>query len=371
MSSRRVSLTSLRRFVEEVFVALGASRVESETVADVLVAADRLGIDSHGVSRLGYYVERIRAGITRPGAPATVVRESPTTVVVDGGHGLGHVVARDAMRRAIEKARRVGLGAAAVRNSTHYGIAGYYALLASDAGMIGIATTNARPCLAPTNGTEPLYGTNPLAIAAPSDEPHPFLFDAALSIIQRGRVELHRRDGAPLPEGWAIDAAGEPAVDPATLLQAFMTGDAALLPLGGSGTSHGGHKGYGLAIGLEILNAALSGGAFLDGLGGNDRERVAGGATERRTYDTGHFFLALDANAFMGIDACRHRVGTITRRLRASRRRRADGPVLVAGDPEWAAAARRERDGVPIPDPLAEELEHLADALGVSHLDSL
>ena len=196
MSQRRVAVDELRRFIEEIFQGLGASPAEAATVADVLVTADRFGIDSHGVSRLGYYAERVQAGVTRPGAPIAVIRETPTTVVIDGGHGFGHVIARDAMARAITKAKRVGLGAAAVRNSTHYGIAGYYALMAADAGLVGMTSTNARPCLAPTHGTEPMYGTNPVALAAPSDEPHPFLFDARCRSSSAAASSSH---GATIP----------------------------------------------------------------------------------------------------------------------------------------------------------------------------
>lgn len=349
----RVSLETIHAFVRASMERLGARAEDARTVADVLVTADRLGIDSHGIQRLSYYVDRIRRGVTDPTASPRTVRESPTTVVIDGGHGLGHVVAAHAMRAAMSKASRAGLGAAAVRNSTHYGIAGYYALMAADRGMVGVATSNARPCQAPTFGVDPMYGTNPLAVAAPGEEGRPFLFDAGMCTIQRGRIELWRRSGETVPDGVVVDAKGRSITDPAEALARFEDGTAALNPLGGAGETLGGHKGFGIAIVLELLNAALQDGAFLTELGGGDADG------EDRPYRIGHFFLAMDVGAFTDRNRFRDTVVRMMDALRASRPEPGQARIYVPGDKEWEAVAERERDGVPISASLRAELEAL------------
>jgi len=356
----RLSLDMLSSFAQAVLVAAGAGEDEARIAARVVIAADRFGIETHGIQRLRYYVERLRAGVIVPNAPLTTLRETATTAVLDAAHGFGQVAGTKAMERAIAKARRTGMGAVAVRNSNHYGIAGHYALLAAEAGLIGVTTTNARPCLAPTHGTEPMFGTNPLAFAAPSDEPFPFLYDAAMSIWQRGTIEVASREGRPVPPGIALAASGEPATDPSAILKGLMIGEAAMLPLGGAGTERGGHKGYGLSIVMEILSAALSGGAFLKDLGGGDDRG------EWSHYRTGHFFLAIDPDAFMGGVALRSGVGEIMRSLRGSRRADATVPILTAGEKEWYAASDRDANGAPISRALARELVALAGDLGVS-----
>lgn len=363
--TRHWPLDTCRRFIHDTYVTLGATPGDAGVVADVLVTADRFGITSHGIQRLGYYVERIENGVTRPGAGVRVVGETPSTAVIDGGHGLGHVIAARAMAMAIDKAHHLGLGAVAVRNSTHYGIAGYYALMASAQGQIGLTTTNARPCQAPTFGAEPMFGTNPLAFAAPTDEEVPFLYDAALSITQRGRIEVARRRGETIPEGVAITGGGETETDPATLLRAFVSGNAALLPLGGSGEATGGHKGYGLSLIVEILSAALQGGTFLQGLAGGDAEGTW------RPYGTGHFFLAIDVAAFGDVEAFRRTTGDMMRQLRASRKTTGAARIYTAGEKEHEAARRADRDGVEIDDDLATELRALRDRLRLTGFDDM
>jgi len=371
--TRRVPVAEARAFATGVLRAVGATEEEARVVSDVLVTADRTGIDTHGIQRLGYTVARVRRGVTRPGAPITVVRETPGTALVDGGHGFGHLVAVRAMGIAIEKARAVGVGAVAVRNSTHYGIAGYHAMLAVDAGLVGLTTTNARPALAPTRGAAPVFGTNPIAFGAPSDDDEPFLFDASMALVQRGRVEVLAREGRPLPEGWAVGADGRPAVDAGAVLRGLVSGEAALLPLGGADEATGGHKGYGLAMVVEILSGVLAGGPFLSALAGADDPASSGaGSSEgegdaagRRPYRTGHFFLALDPGAFVDPDDFRRSVSALVAELRAVRRRDPARPVLTAGERELRTARERDAKGIPVPDALAEELRRLAGELSV------
>ena len=208
----------IHRFMMDVLQGLGTPPEEAQICAEVLITSDVRGIESHGVGRLKYYYDRIKAGVQNTHTEFEVVQESETTAVVDGHHGMGHVIAYRAMRLAMDKARQVGLGAVAVRNGTHFGIAGYYPLMAAQEGMVGFTFTNARPAIAPTFGTEPMLGTNPIAFAAPSDMDFPFSFDGATAISQRGKIEVAMRAEKPVPEGWVIDAEGQPLTDPAAIM---------------------------------------------------------------------------------------------------------------------------------------------------------
>jgi LDH2 family malate/lactate/ureidoglycolate dehydrogenase len=299
----------------DVFTGLGVPEDEARISADVLIASDLRGIESHGVGRLKYYYDRIKAGVHRTTTELEIVKETETTALVDGHHGVGHVIATRCMRMAMDKAGRYGLGAVAARNSTHFGIAGYYPLMAAREGMIGLTMTNARPSIAPTFGTEPMLGTNPIAFAAPSDAGYPFCFDAATSIIQRGKVELASRAVKPVPEGTVIDADGSPLTDPDLILDSLGKAQAALLPLGGAGEELAGYKGYGLATVVEILCASLCGGAFMKDLLGFDE------AGARRPYMLGHFFLAIDVEHFVPLEESRRITGSIVCALQEARRR--------------------------------------------------
>jgi L-2-hydroxycarboxylate dehydrogenase (NAD+) len=241
----------------DVFRGLGVPENDARICADVLIASDLRGIESHGVGRLKYYYDRIKAGVQFTQTETEIVRETATTAVVDGHHGMGHVIAYRAMRLAMDKAGQYGLGAVAVRNSSHFGIAGYYPLMAVREGMMGLTVTNARPAIAPTFGAEPMLGTNPIAFAAPSDLPYPFCFDGATSITQRGKIEVAARAEKPVPEGWVIDALGSPLTDPEEILAGLgEAAAAALLPLGGAGELFAGYKGSG-DPGRDVIRLAV------------------------------------------------------------------------------------------------------------------
>jgi L-2-hydroxycarboxylate dehydrogenase (NAD+) len=349
----------LHAFMVEVFAGLGAPPDDAHICADVLIASDLRGIESHGVGRLKYYYDRIRAGVHRTTTEIEVVRETETTALLDGHHGMGHVIAHRAMRIAIDKARQHGLGAVSVRNSTHFGIAGYYPLMATDEGMMGLVVTNARPAIVPTFGTEPMLGTNPIAFAAPSDLAYPFWFDAATSISQRGKIEVAARAEEPVPEGWVIDALGEPLTDPDQILEALGKGEAGLLPLGGAGELLGGYKGYGLAVIVEILSASLSGGVFMKDLLGLAPDG------SRRPYMLGHFFLAIDIERFIPLEVSKQITGGILRALQASRKAPGQGRIYVAGEKEWEQEQTVRRRGIPVNSNLRKELQIMRDELGI------
>src|SRR5512136_1128752 len=200
----RVPVDVLVPFMIDACVAMGIPREDARIIADVLITSDLWGVRSHGVAHLKMYYERMKAGLQLPATRMTVVKDTPTTAVMDGGNGMGMVVGYHAMKLAIEKARQYGLGAVAVRNSSHYGVAGYYPLMAVKEGMVGLSVTNAHPSTVPTFGVKPMLGTNPIAVAAPTDEAFPYMYDAATSIVPRGRIEVAARAGKPIPEGWVI-----------------------------------------------------------------------------------------------------------------------------------------------------------------------
>jgi len=288
-----------------------------------------------------------------------VVKESETTALVDGHHGMGHVVAYNSMRMAMDKARRYGLGAVAVRNGTHFGIAGYYSLMAAAEGFVGLTFTNARPAIAPTFGTEPMLGTNPIAFAAPSDMAHPFCFDGATSITQRGKVEVAARAEKPIPPGWVIDVAGNPLTDPDQILADMGKAAAALLPLGGAGEETAGYKGYSLAVMVEIFSAALSGGPFMKDLLGFAEDG------SRRPYMLGHFFLAIDVAHFVPLETFKRITGQIMRDLQNSRLEPGQERIYVAGEKEYEMEKLVAERGVPVNRNLRQELQTMRDELGI------
>ncbi|NOX44659.1 MAG: Ldh family oxidoreductase [Caldiserica bacterium] len=358
-----VPVETLREFMYQVFLKCGVPEEDAKICADVLITSDIRGIPSHGINRLKMYYDRIKQGILSPITRFEIVRETQTTAVVDGHHGMGHVIGYRSMKLAIEKAREYGMGAVAARNSSHFGIAGYYALMAAEEGMIGMAFTNARPSVAPTFSVEPMFGTNPIAFACPTDEEFPFCFDAATSITQRGKIEVLARLGKPTPAGWVISCTGELATDTEAILKGIPAGEYALLPLGGAGEEMGGHKGYGLAVMVEILCAALQSGAFLKDLSGFDEEG------NLRPHQLGHFFLAIDIGRFVPLEEFRRTAGEILRRLRAAELAPGAERIYTAGEKAHLAAKRAHERGIPINEDLQRDIKFLQEELGLSHFD--
>jgi L-2-hydroxycarboxylate dehydrogenase (NAD+) len=354
-----VPVDVLQNFMVDVFIGLGVPPDDARLCSEVLIRSDLRGIESHGVGRLKMYYDRIRAGIQSPVTEFEVVNDAGATAVVDGHHGMGHVIGVRSMQMAIEKARQFGLGAVAVRNSTHYGIAGYYPLMAIREGMAGLTTTNARPSIAPTFGVEPMLGTNPITFGCPTDEACPFVIDCATSITQRGKIEVLEREGRPTPAGWAIDAEGKPHTETVALLKDFVAGSAALLPLGGASEELGGHKGYGYATLVEILSAALQGGSHTKALLGLEDGRPA-------PYKLGHFFLAIDIAHFIDVAVFKSIAGSICRSLRQSRRAPGEERIWTAGEKEFEMEQRVAEEGVPVNAALVQNIKTMREELGLS-----
>jgi len=341
----------LERFMFDALLAAGLPEEDARIVSDVLIESDKRGIDSHGIGRLKpIYIDRIRDGILNTKTTLEVLRERKTTAVLDGHNGMGHVVGRRAMDMAIQKAQEHGMGMVAVRNSTHYGIAGYYALMAAKAGMIGMTGTNARPSIAPTFGVENMLGTNPITIGIPTDEAFPFVLDCATSITQRGKIEVYERAGKTMPAGWVIDENGETSTDAAKVLVDLTQGRAALTPLGGMGEDGGGYKGYGYATVVEILSAALQDGAYLKMLNGYDE------AGKKIPYPLGHFFIAINVEEFIDLDRFKAISGDILRQLRASRKAPGCDYIFTPGEKEHLAWEFRKQKGCPVPVALQKDM---------------
>ncbi|MCL2129677.1 MAG: Ldh family oxidoreductase [Treponema sp.] len=356
------SFEKLEAFMKDVFIKAGVPPEDAAICADVLIESDKRGIDSHGIGRFKpIYIDRIKDGIQNPVTNFEVVKDHLATAVIDGHDGMGQVISKRAMQMAIDKAKQHGLGMVVVRNSTHYGIAGYYATMATKAGMIGITGTNARPSIAPTFGIENMLGTNPLTIGIPSDEDFPFVLDCATSVSQRGKIEHYARIGKTMPPGWVINRDGTTETDPDKALEGLTKGTSALAPLGGLGEDTAGYKGYGYATVVEILSAALQQGLFLKALNGMDADG------KKIPYHLGHFFIAIDISAFVEPEKFKKTTGDILRELRASEKTPSAERIYTAGEKEYLAWLSRKETGVPLNESLKKTIKALKDEY---HLDS-
>ena len=351
----RVQAEALKSFCRQIFEKIGVSAEDAAISADVLVTSDLRGIDSHGVARLRtHYVNRILSGAVPPHPQVQVVHETACTAVIDGGGGLGHPNAYRAMKMAIDKAGKVGAGFVTVRNSNHFGIAGYYAMLALEHNFIGIAMTNGNTWQVPTFGRDAMLGTNPIAVAVPSGGERPFVLDMATSTTAVGKVEIANRQGKTIPEGWAIDKNGLPARDPGPFLDdGRLRLGGGMLPLGGAGEHLGGHKGYGLASWVDIFCGLLSGGAYADMIYGLEDPGA------NRPGILGHFVGAWQVEAFQPIAGFQAAMDDWQRRLKDSRKVEGQERIYVAGEKEFEEAERRQRDGIPLQDVVFEDLQAL------------
>ena len=346
--------SQLFTFAENVFRSMGCPEEDATLATETLLSADLRGVDSHGVARLIGYVRLWEAGRINATPRVGVTYETPSTAVVDGDGGLGLVVGPRAMQVALEKARQVGTGWVSVKNSNHFGIAGYHAMQALAHDMIGVAMTNASPLVAPTYSLERLLGTNPIAVAVPAGEQPDFVLDMATTTAANGKLEIAQRKQQPIPEGWAQDAAGTGSTDP----NAVKNGGA-LLPLGGA---TGSHKGYGLGAVVDIFSAVLSGAnygpwvppfvAFLQPAANPVGEGL------------GHFFGAMRVDAFRPADEFKAHMDNWISTFRAAQA--VEGHhVLIPGDPERETAAVRLLKGIPLLDPVMRDLESLGSKFGV------
>ncbi|MCM1114237.1 MAG: Ldh family oxidoreductase [Clostridium sp.] len=350
-------------FVTDAFVGYGIPREDAEICTDILLESDKRGIESHGCNRFKpIYLDRIRDGIQSPTTNFDIIKETETTAVVDGHDGMGQVIGYKAMQMAIDKAKKYGMGMVAVRNSCHYGIAGYYATQATSQGCIGLTGTNARPSVAPTFGVEGMFGTNPLTVGIPTDEKFDFIIDCATSITQNGKIEYYERIGEEVHPGTIIGSEGE-AIDgdAGVALKKIRQGTAALTTLGGIGEALGGYKGYGYAMVIELLSAILQDGWYGKDLNGKDEDGNI------RPYHLGHFFIAIDTNHFLGEELIRSKAGEIVRSVRNSKKAPGAERIYTAGEKEYDVWQSRKNSGVPINESVQKEILEVRDQLGLDY----
>lgn len=358
----RVSHIALKGFVARVFATLGVPQEDAQVTADVLVEANLRGIDSHGVARTRRYVQGLRDGVMLARPDIQVVHETPVTALLDGGAGLGQVAGVKATKLAIEKASKAGLGFVAVRNSNHYGIAGYYAMMALKEDLIGVSMTNAATLVVPTFGKDAVLGTNPISIAVPTGEERPFVLDMATSVVTRGKLEEYERLEKPLLQGWATDSRGLPTDDAGGVLRSLQDRlGGGILPLGGVGEALGGHKGYGLALLVDILCGVLPGAGYASYVYPKD------GAGNPLPADIGHFFGALRVDAFRPLDDFKSAMDDIIQILRSSAKAEGQERIFIHGEKEFEMAEERMREGIPLHPKVVTDLREIGEELGITY----
>ena len=347
----------LREFSTRIFLHFGVPKADAAQAADVLASADLRGIDSHGVARLTSYFDLLSEGLINPTPRIKILRSTPSTATIDGDNGLGLVVGPQANTIAMDMAEKAGSGWVSICNTNHFGIAGYYVLQALKRDMIGWAMTNSTKLVTPLWGAERMLGTNPIAIAFPGKDEPPIVIDMATCAAAYGKIEMARRRGQPIPEGWGIDHQGRGTTNPDDIVAG-----GALLPLG-SDRERGGHKGYGLAVMVDILCGPLSGanwGPFTPPFA--LRQEIPARSVGR---GIGHFFGAMRIDGFIEADEFKRQIDDFVRTFRATRPAPGtDGP-LIPGDPEREAEKVRSKDGVPLIIPVVEELRVISKKIGI------
>lgn len=325
----KVETKKLEEFVVDVLQKYGMTATDAMVTADVMVSADKRGIESHGVARLKRYVDGIKSGIIRLDAKIETVVETPVSMLVDGGGHMGQVVAYRTMKRCIEKARQNFICMASIRNSNHYGIAGYYAQMALNERMIGLSLTNSAPLVVPTFARDAVIGTNPISLGVPVSASMDFLLDMATSTVPRGKLEVAARKGEKIPKTWATDETGHPTTDAGRVLSNLADRKGGgLLPIGGAGMKNGGHKGYGLGVLVDILSGVLS-----DGAVGLDVYGKKGQPAE-----VAHFLAVINPAAFAGLESIEKKMDYYTRMLKQANMADGEDRIFVAGEKEYEQA---------------------------------
>lgn len=352
--------SNLREFTKSVFKKMGCSDEHADLATDVLIKSDLRGIDSHGVARLTGYVRLWEKGRINAKPDIKIVHETPTTATVDGDSGLGLVVAPFAMKVAIEKAEKYGSGWVSVRNSNHFGIAGYHTMMAVEKDMIGFAMTNASPLVAPTFANERLLGTNPMCYAFPAGKYPAVIVDMATSAAANGKLEIAQRMNKAVPDGWIQDANGKPSNDPHELKKG-----GSLIPLG-SDRDHGSHKGFGLSATVDILSAVLSGAnygpwvppfvAFME----PSKDPVGQGI--------GHFLGAMRVDGFRPVEEFKYHLDNWIERFSNAKTIDPNQKVIIPGQPEIEAEKDRKLNGIPLIDDVCKDLNEVAEKLGIAKL---
>ena len=358
-NSINYSYEQLKRFCTDAFVKFGFNKEESDIIVDVLLTSDMYGIESHGMQRLVRYHKGIEKGLIKIDAKPEIVFETPVSAVIEGNDGMGQLLGHKAMNIAIEKAKKVGMAVVTVRNSNHYGIAGYYAKMACREGLIGMSMTNSEAIMVPTFGRLAMLGSNPIAVAMPA-EPYDFFFDSSTTVVTRGKLEIYNKLQKPLPEGWALDANGKGSTDAADVLKNIVAkAGGGIMPLGGESEQSGSHKGYGYGMFCEIFTSILS-------MGLTSNHTHIGGKG-----GTCHGFVAINPAVFGDPDAIKEHLSTFLRELRESPRAEGAERIYTHGEKEVYAYEDRMKNGVDVNINTVAEMVDLCNYLGMDVEDYL
>ena len=353
MAYHRLPEPQIRAFCESVMQKHGFNDKQSRDITDVILTADLQGLESHGVQRLIRYHNGMKSGTIKADVQPEVIHETPLSVALDAHSCMGHIASVEAMERAIEKAKAHGFGVATVKNSNHFGVGGYYAMMAVREGMMGMCFTNTEAISVPTFGKKAMLGTNPIAFAMPAD-PVPMLYDVATTVVPRGKLEVYAKQGKPMPLGWAVDENGNDTDDAARVIANIKNkAGGGILPLGGSSPGSGSHKGYGLELIVEILSSILA--------GGNTSNHVASNGLG----DTSQSFFAIDLKMFGDPDDMRARLSTLMQELRDSDKADGRDRIYTPGEMEVYSREDKLKNGIPVNDSTLAELRGIAEELGM------
>lgn len=352
---RRIDYEKAKTFAKKVFEDFGIGEKDSGTIADVLLASDLMGIESHGLQRLFMYCTGMKIGRIDPKGRPEIVEETPLSAVMDAHQAFGQIAGTQAMEIAIAKAKKNGIGIVVVNNSTHYGIAGYYSMMAAKEGLLGISMTNTEALVLPTFGKTPMLGTDPIALTMPA-KPYPLHIDMATCVVPAGKMEVYNKKGAPVPEGWFLDAEGKVCTNPGEFISIRKNKtDGGLLPLGGAGKEHSGHKGYALAMIVELMTAVLS--------GGNTSNLVRKTPGEERCC---HMMMAIDYSMFGAKEEIEAHMSQYMQSIRDSAKAEGESRIYTHGEMELAGCDLVKRDGVLVNDKTYGELVQIAREHGIS-----
>ena len=346
------SYEELNRFCQDVFESFGFTKEESGIITDVLLTADLYGFESHGMQRMVRYHKGIEKGTIHPKEQPEIVFETPVSAVVDGHNGMGQLISLVAMNKAIEKAKKTGIGIVSVRNSNHFGIAGYYTKMACDQGLLGMSCTNSEAIMVPTFGKQAMLGSNPIAVSMPA-EPYPFFFDCSTTVVTRGKLEMYNKSGTPLPDGWALDKNGHASNNaPDVLANIVSKGGGGIMPLGGCEEVSGSHKGYGYGMICELFSSILS-------LG------VTSNQCCTFSDKTGicHGFMAIDPAIFGDPEKIKQHFSDYLEAVRESPKADGKDRIYTHGEKEILAEKDRRENGIPVNDNTMVELANLCEYL--------
>ncbi len=350
---RYLSFEKMHDFCLEVFQDMGMSREDSSTIAEVLLESDLMGIESHGLQRLIMYYNGIQIGRINPKAKIKVTHETPVSALIDGDDGFGHVAGKMAMQMAIDKAKKIGIGLVLVKNSTHYGIAGYYSMMAAKQGVLGMSMTNTEALVVPTFGKTPMVGTNPIAVTMPA-APYPLHVDMATSVVPAGKMEVYNKKGLSVPEGWIVNSEGEVTTNPGEFIEIRKNKtDGGLLPLGGAGELHSGHKGYALGVIVELMTAVLS--------GGHTSNHVRAVPTIEKCC---HMFMAIDYSIFGNKEDIENGMSTYMQELRDSNKAKGQDRIWTHGEKELSNYENVRKNGLKVNQKTYEELVGICRKIG-------